>query len=57
MNEIELGELLLSLSLVFALTYILGYFLSKFRIPSILAALFVGIALSYTPFYTLSHIS
>jgi len=51
MNEIELGELLLSLSLVFTLTYILGYLLSKFRIPSILAALFVGIALSYTPFF------
>jgi len=55
MNEIELGELLLSLSLVFALTYILGYLLSKVRIPSILAALFVGIALSYTPFSTFIH--
>ena len=55
MNEIELGELLLSLSLVFTLTYILGYLLSKFRIPSILAALFVGIALSYTPFYSFVH--
>ena len=55
MNEIELGELLLSLSLVFALTYTLGYTLSKVRIPSILAALFVGIALSYTPFSTLIH--
>jgi len=29
MNEIELGKLLLSLSLIFALTYILGYLLSK----------------------------
>ncbi len=55
MNEIELGELLLSLSLVFALTYTLGYFLSKFRIPSILAALFVGMALSYTPFFPFVH--
>ena len=55
MNEIELGELLLSLSLVFALTYALGYFLSKFRIPSILAALFVGIILSYTPFSPFIH--
>ena len=55
MNEIELGELLLSFSLVFALTYIFGYFLSKFRIPTILAALFVGIALSYTPFFTFIH--
>ncbi|RLA72222.1 MAG: cation:proton antiporter [Epsilonproteobacteria bacterium] len=55
MNEIELGELLLSLSLVFALTYTLGYFLSRFRIPSILAALFVGMALSYTPFFSFIH--
>ena len=55
MNEIELGKLLLSLSLVFALTYIFGYFLSKFRIPSILAALFVGMALSYTPFSPFVH--
>jgi len=57
MSEIELGELLLSLSLVFALTYILGSFLSKFRIPSILAALFVGMALSYTPFSAFIHSS
>ena len=57
MNEIELGELLLSLSLVFALTYIFGSFLSKLRIPSILAALFVGMALSYTPFSAFIHSS
>ena len=55
MNEFELGELLLSLSFIFALTYMLGYFLSKFRIPSILSALFVGIALSYTPFFPFIH--
>ena len=55
MNDIELGELLLSLSLVFALTYWVGYFLAKFRIPSILAALFVGIALSYTQFSPFIH--
>ncbi len=55
MDEIELGKLLLSLSLVFALTYALGYILSKFHIPSILAALFVGIALSYTPFSIFIH--
>lgn len=55
MNEIELGELLLSFALLFALTYLLGFFLSKFRIPSILAALFVGILLSYTPFPLLIH--
>ena len=55
MNEIEVGEFLLSLSLVFALTYVLGHFLSKYRIPSILAALFVGIFLSYTPFFPFIH--
>ncbi|MDA3946605.1 MAG: cation:proton antiporter [Helicobacteraceae bacterium] len=55
MNEIELGELLMMLSLVFALTYALGYFFSRFRIPSILAALFVGMALSYTAFSASIH--
>jgi len=55
MSEIELGELLLSLSLIFVLTYILGAFLSKFRVPSILAALFVGMILSYTPFFSFIH--
>lgn len=55
MNEIQLGELLLSLSLVFALTYVFGYFLSKFRIPSVLAALFVGVVLSNAPFFAFIH--
>ena len=55
MNEFELGKLLLSLSVVFTMTYLLGYFLSKIRIPGILAALFVGMALSYTPFYGFVH--
>lgn len=55
MNEIELGELLLTFALVFAFTYAVGFLLSKFRIPSILAALFVGIALSYTSLPTLIH--
>ena len=55
MNEVELGELLLSLSFIFVLTYTLGYLLSRFRIPSILAALFVGMALSYTPFSSFVH--
>jgi Ca2+-transporting ATPase len=54
-NEFELGKLLLSLSMVFSVTYLLGSFLSKFRIPGILAALFVGMALSYTPFYGFIH--
>ncbi|OQX58262.1 MAG: cation/H(+) antiporter, partial [Helicobacteraceae bacterium 4484_230] len=55
MNEFELGKLLLSLSAVFSITYLLGFFLSKFRIPTILAALFVGMALSYTPFSGFVH--
>ncbi len=55
MNEVELGELLLSLSFIFVLTYTFGHLLSKFRIPSILAALFVGMALSYTPFAAFVH--
>ncbi|EIF51599.1 MULTISPECIES: cation:proton antiporter [Sulfurovum] len=55
MNELELGELLLTFALVFAFTYALAFLLSRFRIPSILAALFVGIALSYTSFSTLIH--
>ncbi|ADN08417.1 cation:proton antiporter [Sulfurimonas autotrophica] len=50
MNEVELGKFLLSLSLIFGLTYILGSFLSQLKIPTILAALFIGVFLSYTPF-------
>jgi Ca2+-transporting ATPase len=57
MNEIEVAELLLSLSLIFALTYAVGWFLSRFRIPTILSALFIGIALRYTPFYDHFHTS
>lgn len=55
MNEIELGELLLSLALVFAVTFGVGYGFSKLRIPSILAALFVGMVLGYTPLSPLIH--
>jgi len=55
MNELELGELLLVLSLVFASTYLLGYLFSRIRIPSILAALFVGMALSHPPLTGLIH--
>jgi Ca2+-transporting ATPase len=55
MTEFDLGRLLVSLSLIFSLTFGLGYFFSKLRLPSILAALFIGIALSYTPFVSLIH--
>jgi len=54
-NEIELGKFLLSLSLIFGVTYILGYFLSQLKIPTILAALFIGVFLSYTPFLSFVH--
>lgn len=57
MNEIEVGELLLFLALVFALTYVLGYWLAQFRIPSILAALFIGMILSNTPLSEFIHSS
>ncbi len=55
MDEVELGELLLSLSFIFGLTYTFGFLLSRFRIPGILAALFIGMALSYTPFAAFVH--
>ncbi len=55
MNEFDLGRLLTSLSLLFALTFALAYLFSKFRLPSILAALFIGIGLSYTPMNTMIH--
>ncbi len=56
MSEFDLGRLLVSLSLIFALTFALGYFFSKFRLPSILAALFIGMGLSYTPIDAIIHI-
>jgi len=55
MNEFDLGCLLISLSYVFLLTFIVGSLFSKFRIPSILAALFIGMGLSYTPFSDMLH--
>jgi Ca2+-transporting ATPase len=55
MNGFDLGRLLVSLSSIFLLTFAVGYFFSKFRIPGILAALFVGMGLSYTPFSTIIH--
>ncbi|WP_373034904.1 cation:proton antiporter [Sulfurimonas sp.] len=55
MDGIKVGELLLSLSLIFALTGLFGYLLSRFRIPGILAALFVGMILSHTPFFQYVH--
>jgi len=44
-----MGELLLDLTLLFALTYLLAGLLERVRIPGILAALFVAMAMHYTP--------
>jgi len=45
----HIGELLLYLALLFALTYVLAGLLERIRIPGILAALFVAMAVRYTP--------
>ena len=50
MTELQLGELLLNLALLLGLTYLLAGLLTKVRIPGILAALIVAMAVHYTPF-------
>jgi Ca2+-transporting ATPase len=45
----QAAELLLDLALLLALTYLLGGLLERVRIPGILAALFVAMAVHYTP--------
>ncbi len=50
MTELKIGELLLDLALLFVLTYLLAALLERRRIPGILAALFVAMAVHYTPF-------
>lgn len=50
MTELQTGELLLNIALFFALTYIMAGFLTRLRIPGILAALLVAMAVHYTPF-------
>ena len=49
MTEHQVGELLLDLALLFTLTYLLAGLLERRRIPGILAALFVSMAVRYTP--------
>ncbi len=49
MVETNIGELLLYLALLFALTYMLAGLLERIRIPGILAALFVAMAVRYMP--------
>lgn len=49
MTEFRVGELLLELALLFAFTYLLAGLLERKRIPGILAALFVAMAVRYVP--------
>lgn len=52
MNEALLGKFLLLLALLFSFTFILAGFFERVRIPGIIAALFTGIAIHYTPLYS-----
>lgn len=49
MTEFRVGEFLLDLALLFTLTYLLAGLLERKRIPGILAALFVAMAVRYMP--------
>ena len=49
MTELQIGELLLDLALLFALSYLLAGLLARIRIPGILAALIVAMTAHYTP--------
>jgi len=46
MSETQTGELLLLLAALFGLTFALGGLLEKLRIPGILGALFVAMAVA-----------
>jgi Ca2+-transporting ATPase len=49
MTEHQVGELLLGLAFLFTLTYLLTGLLERRRIPGILAALFISMAVRYIP--------
>lgn len=49
MTEAQLGQLLMLLASLFAMTYFVAGLLAKARIPGILGALFVAMAAHYTP--------
>lgn len=49
MSELLVGELLLALAALLGITYLLGGLLTRARIPVILGALLVPMALHYTP--------
>ena len=48
MTERLIGELILYLGVLFALTYLLAGFPARIRIPGILVALLVAMAVHYT---------
>lgn len=52
MSELNLGELLLDIALLLACTYLVAGVLTRIRVPGILAALLVAMAIHYTPFGT-----
>ncbi len=49
MVDSSIGELLLSMAVLFGATYLLAGFFQRLRIPAILGALFVAMAARYTP--------
>jgi len=49
MTEHQLGELLLDIAFLLALSYLLAALLTQIRIPGILGALFIAMAIHYTP--------
>lgn len=49
MTESHISEILLDLGLLFGLTYLLAGLLERVRIPAILGALFIAMAVHYTP--------
>ncbi len=51
-SEVETGKLLLMLAVMFAMTYLVGGFLEKLRIPAILGALLVAMFTHITPIGT-----
>ncbi|MFQ5803211.1 MAG: cation:proton antiporter [Candidatus Methylomirabilales bacterium] len=52
MTETHISEILLDLGLLFGLTYLLAGLLERVRIPAILGALFIAMAVRYTPLGT-----
>ena len=49
MSEAHVGEIVLELGVLLAVTYLLAGLLARVRIPPILGALFVAMAAHYTP--------